>query len=92
MRDEYWLLLSYSFILLAALLLVGLPALSIVIGLLAGFAALAWGYGTPEHNPYGDMFINFSKFFWKHWIIMLAVSVVLSVILVKTIAWLKKRK
>ncbi len=92
MSDEYWLLLAFSFLLLIALLLVGLPVLSILIGLIIGLAALALGFGTPEYNPWGDFFINSAKFFWNYWWLMIIAALAVSIAFLRLSRYLKKRK
>lgn len=97
MRDTYFLMWAYFFLLFCIIAFLVFPILFMILGLFLGFIGLAFSFGTSI----GEYFITASSYPFQNWWLVLAVNALITTAIIvftdyakhtKTYQLLKRRE
>ena len=86
MRDTYWFLAFYAFLVVGGIMFVAIPALFIIAGIIIGMLSIYYGYSMYV----ADTLIVIGTFTYKHWIFFLPVVFFTALGLVSFTAYARK--
>lgn len=86
MRDTYWFLSLYSFIVIAGIVFVLFPISMLLLGIILGLSAFYFNFSIK----YADIMITSGIFSWKHWQFFLPAVVALVIAFVSFTHYARK--
>lgn len=88
MRDTYWFLALYAFLVVGGIMFAVIPALFILGGIITGMISIYYGYTTYL----ADKLIMIGTFTYKHWKFFLPVAFITALGIVAFTAYARKTK